>query len=211
MIQDPYSVLGVERGASEDKIKKAYRKLSRKYHPDANINNPNSEEAARKFREVQEAYNQIMDERSGNGGFSGYGSSNSESNAHLQAAINYINAGRYNEALNVLNGIADRTAQWYFLSGVANLNSGNNALGMEHLRKAMEMDPNNYQYANYYQQAQSGRYAYQGNPFSGYGGFGNYGRGYNSQDSCGTGNLCCDLWCADTLCECMGGDLCSCM
>ena len=63
MIYDPYQVLGLQRGASEADVKKAYRKLSRKYHPDANLNNPNKAEAEAKFREIQEAYNQIMDER----------------------------------------------------------------------------------------------------------------------------------------------------
>ena len=78
---DPYSVLGVSRDASDDEIKKAYRKLSRKYHPDANINNPNKAQAEEKFKEVQQAYEQIMKEReygsSGNynsyGGFGGFG------------------------------------------------------------------------------------------------------------------------------------------
>jgi len=60
---DPYSVLGVSRDASDDEIKKAYRKLSRKYHPDANINNPNKAQAEEKFKEVQQAYEQIMKER----------------------------------------------------------------------------------------------------------------------------------------------------
>ena len=60
---DPYSVLGISRDASDEEIKKAYRKLSRKYHPDANINNPNKAQAEEKFKEVQQAYEQIMKER----------------------------------------------------------------------------------------------------------------------------------------------------
>ena len=60
---DPYSVLGVSRNATDEEIKKAYRKLSRKYHPDANINNPNKDQAEEKFKEVQQAYEQIMKER----------------------------------------------------------------------------------------------------------------------------------------------------
>ena len=60
---DPYQVLGVSRSASDDEIKKAYRSLSRKYHPDANINNPNKDQAEEKFKQVQQAYDQIMKEK----------------------------------------------------------------------------------------------------------------------------------------------------
>lgn len=60
---DPYKVLGVSRDASMDEIKKAYRTLSRKYHPDANINNPNKDKAEEMFKLVQQAYKQIVDER----------------------------------------------------------------------------------------------------------------------------------------------------
>ena len=76
---DPYSVLGVSRNATDEEIKKAYRKLSRKYHPDANINNPNKDQAEEKFKEVQQAYEQIMSEREygssgeSSGGYGGYG------------------------------------------------------------------------------------------------------------------------------------------
>ena len=60
---DPYQVLGISRDASDDDIKKAYRNLSRKYHPDSNINNPNKEQAEEKFKEVQAAYQQIIYEK----------------------------------------------------------------------------------------------------------------------------------------------------
>lgn len=66
---DPYKVLGISRDASDDEIKKAYRAMSRKYHPDANINNPNKAQAEEMFKTVQQAYNQIMKEKES--GFSG--------------------------------------------------------------------------------------------------------------------------------------------
>ena len=62
MRKNPYEVLGVSPGASDDEIKKAYRELSRKYHPDANINNPLADLAAEKFKEVQEAYDVLSDD-----------------------------------------------------------------------------------------------------------------------------------------------------
>ena len=59
-MRDPYEVLGVSRNASQEEIKKAYRELSRKYHPDSYANNPLADLAEEKFKEVQEAYQQIM-------------------------------------------------------------------------------------------------------------------------------------------------------
>lgn len=79
-MRDPYQVLGVSRSASEEEIKKAYRALSRKFHPDANINNPNKEAAEEKFKEIQQAYQQIMKERTaGSSGYGGYQNRSSES------------------------------------------------------------------------------------------------------------------------------------
>ena len=56
---DPYTVLGVSQSATEEEIKKAYRSLSRRYHPDANVNNPHKEQAEEKFKEIQQAYQQM--------------------------------------------------------------------------------------------------------------------------------------------------------
>lgn len=171
-MSDPYNVLGVSRNASDDDIKKAYRSLSRKYHPDANINNPHKDQAEAKFKEVQQAYDQIMREReygsSGNyssddyGAFGGFGpfggfhaeyrqadsnsSDDNEDNLHLRAAANYINSGYYREALNILNTITSRNAQWYYYSALANSGAGNIAIALEHAREAVRLEPDNFQY-----------------------------------------------------------------
>ncbi|MCI9174517.1 MAG: J domain-containing protein [Lachnospiraceae bacterium] len=77
---DPYAVLGLNRNATEEEIKKAYRSLSRKYHPDANVNNPHKEQAEEKFKEIQQAYQQIMREKeSGTAGGYGPGSYSGQS------------------------------------------------------------------------------------------------------------------------------------
>ena len=73
-MKNPYTVLGVPENASEEEIKKAYRTLSRKYHPDANVNNPNKAEAEEKFKEIQQAYQQIMQEREHGTSYQGSGS-----------------------------------------------------------------------------------------------------------------------------------------
>ena len=119
-MRDPYSVLGVSRDASDEEVKKAYRRLSRKYHPDANINNPNKDKAEEMFKLVQQAYKQIMDERSrgysgSDAGFGGFGGEEQGDygDPEMQAAANFINSRHYQEAMRVLDGIRTRTGTWY--------------------------------------------------------------------------------------------------
>lgn len=179
---DPYKILGVSRNASDEEIKKAYRRLSRKYHPDANINNPNKAQAEEKFKEVQQAYEQIMKEREyGNDSFGGYdagyggfsGQSNTgyqdEEAIRRQAAANYIQNGYYQEALNVLSSLAQRNGQWYYLSAMANMGAGNNVNALNHIREAVRLEPDNMQYRMLLNRMESGGtwYQEQQNPFGG--------------------------------------------
>ncbi|MGN1139808.1 MAG: DnaJ domain-containing protein [Oliverpabstia sp.] len=195
---DPYSVLGVSRDASMDEIKKAYRKLSRKYHPDANINNPNKEEAEEKFKQVQQAYDQIVKEReqgasqnSWSGGFGGgYQTQDDQRSMEMRAAANYINAAHYQEALNVLNRMTERNGEWYYYHAIASAGAGNTANAMEDARRAVEMEPNNMQYQQLYQQLQSGGQWYQ-----------NMGNGYGyERPGNGLGSCCCQCLCLNMLC-----------
>lgn len=200
MVNNPYEVLGVPRNASNDEIKKAYRQLSKKYHPDSYVDNPLADLAEEKFKEVQAAYEQIMKEREDGGySYSSTGQGTSQETAELQAARNFINNRRFHEALNVLSNIGNRNAMWYYYSAIANMGIGNNLVAVEHAKQAAAIEPTNMEYVNFANQMQFRGQQYQ-----------NTGYGYGRQ-SFGTGNLCCDLWCLDTMCECMGGDLCGCM
>ena len=184
---DPYQVLGISQGASDEEIKKAYRSLSRKYHPDANVNNPNRNQAEEKFKQVQQAYDQIMKEKQqgtsyggygnsyggggnseysdfgGFGGFGGYGNfyggnAYREENTRLQAAANYLRNGYYREALNVLNDmpLSERNGRWYYYSSMANYRMGNTATALEHIRRAVELEPSNIQYRQFQQNLEYG-------------------------------------------------------
>ena len=181
-MKNPYTVLGVPENASDEEIKKAYRALSRKYHPDANINNPNKAQAEEKFKEIQQAYQQIMRQResgtSGNwqqedyGGFGGFGGfgrganagqndSWSEEDVRMQAAENYIRSRHFKEALHVLSEFSQRNARWYYLSAMANAGQGNNVLAKEHAQKAVSMEPDNMVYRQFLQQMENGGQWYQ--------------------------------------------------
>lgn len=176
MIDDPYKVLGVSPDASDEEIKRAYRKLAKKYHPDLN---PGDKEAARKMQEVNAAYEQIKNpERAaqqGQGGYGGYGGGyydpfggyrqqqsygGQTGDPYQQAAYQYIRYGRYQEALNALSSSAERNARWYYLSALANDGLGNQVTALEHIRRAVSMEPGNAEYLNALDEIENGGAAY---------------------------------------------------
>lgn len=167
MIDDPYKVLGVNPDASDEEIKTAYRRLAKKYHPDRN---PGDAEAARKMQEVNDAYDQIKNPTkqrsyggySGYGNYGGYGGYGGQSNAgqYQQAAAQYIRFGRYQEALNILASDPNRNARWYCLSALANDGLGNQVTALEHIRRAVSMEPNNPEYLQILNEIENGGAAY---------------------------------------------------
>lgn len=216
---DPYSVLGVSRNASMDEIKKAYRKLSRMYHPDANVNNPNREQAEEKFKQIQEAYNRIVDEREHGGSSSyGYGQSGSYgqaggygygygqqaggygqaggysgNNAKIRSAINYVNSGHYAEAYNVLESMTmqERDASWYYVHAYCNIGMGNMINARQDAEMAANMEPGNQEYQALYNRLVNQNGWYQ-----------NMSNNYGPVDD--MGNCCARMMC----CECLAQMLC---
>ncbi len=85
--------------------------------------------------------------------------------SEIQTALHYINAGAYDEALHVLSTInmADRDDRWYYCSARANYGQGNKVAAMEHIRRAMQMEPDNMDYQRFYQTVQSGGRTYSQN------------------------------------------------
>lgn len=220
---DPYQVLGVSPSATDEQIKNAYRELARKYHPDNYANNPLADLAQEKMKEINEAYDQIQRQRKqqssragqgySQGGYSQSGYSQSgysrgyagQGGSQFADIRQLLNANRVSDAEELLEGIPQsrRDAEWYFLRGRVFYVRGWLDQAYNYYVRANQMSPGNAEYQTALNQLMWQRNT--GRPAGGYGDYRNVQTGGVS--GC---DMCMGLICADTCCECMGGDLISC-
>lgn len=212
---NPYKVLGVSEGASQEEIRAAYLKLVKKYHPDKYVDNPLKELATEKLKEINEAYEMLTKKGSSSSanrsysgnysnssGYSGSGGSYSgPSSAEFSRARTFINQNNLQAAKQVLDNISVRNAEWYYLYGIIYLRQGWYDKAREYLGRAYEQEPGNAEYRNAYTAICNS-----GNPFARNTGTGNTHR----SSSCSGCDVCSSLLCADCCCECLGGDLIRC-
>ena len=198
-MKDPYSVLGINKNATEEEVKNAYRELARKYHPDNYVENPLSDLAAEKMKEINEAYDTIINSR--RSGKSSQDNSSYNSSTSFPEVRSLINQGRLEQALEVLDGVPpqSRNAEWYFLNGTVLYRRGWFDQAYTSFATASRMDPYNAEYRDALNRSQRQSSA-QYNPYRTYGGAG----------GCNGCDICSNLICADCCCECMGGDLIPC-
>ena len=201
--KDPYKVLGVDSTASDDDIKKAYRKLARKYHPDKYAESDLKELAEEKMKEINYAYEQIQQMRSSGSSSGSYSSGSNQGNysgynyANIRRNINTGNIGAAEAELNSIDA-GDRGAEWHYLMGCVLIKKGYYVDAQNMINTACNMDPSNSEY-----RATRDRLNMQAR---------GYGGGYQTRNSAGCSgcDICSTLLCADCCCECMGGDLIAC-
>lgn len=195
---NPYEVLGVSENATEEEIKKAYKELVKKYHPDRYQDNPLADLAEEKLREVNEAYDILMKQKAStstssyNYGYGGGSTGNGGTPDYMQVR-RYLDANNLNAAEAILNGTRDRSAEWFFLAGMLSYKKGWYDDAVNKLRTATDMAPSNVEYRQAY-----GRLAAMGGQYQNQA----YGRGYGTND-----DLCCQALqcyiCADCCCDCI--------
>ena len=190
-MNDPYSVLGVNPNATDEEIKKAYRDLARKYHPDNYQDNPLADLAEEKMKSINQAYDQIEKMRHGTCGGSQTGSyggqsaySGQSSDPTFARVRSVIAAGELDQADAMLDGISQRNGEWYFLRGVIAYRRGWLDEAMQNYSIACQLEPGNMEYRQALAMLQrSGRPAGSG-----------MGSPANSMDCCTT-LICLDCMC----------------
>lgn len=174
-MRDPYQVLGVPSTATDDEVKKAYRNLARKYHPDNYHDNPLADLAQERMKEINEAYEEIQSQRkrasSGSAG-SGYGTSYGGAGygggyagyqsytGPYQRVRMAIQQGNLNLAEELLNAMHDHNAEWNFLKGAVCTRRGWMDEAKRYYQTAVQMDPGNAEYQRALDMAEGRQTAY---------------------------------------------------
>jgi curved DNA-binding protein CbpA len=194
-MNDPYSVLGVSPSASDEEIKKAYRELVRKYHPDNYHNNPLADLAQEKMKEINEAYDQVTKNRGSGGSYNG--SYKPGGNASYSGSSEYsqvraaINAGNIGLAEQLLSGAQNKNAEWNFLMGSVCYRKGWLDDARSYFQTAVSMEPGNQEYS------QALNFMQTNQPYNPYGY--DYNRGSGGCSAC---DVCTAMLCAEACCQC---------
>lgn len=149
---NPYEVLGVNPSDDEETIKKAYRNLVKKYHPDRYAGSPLAEEASEKLKEINLAYDIItgksQPQSNTSGGYSGYSGSYSQNMPpSFQNVRALITMRMLDSALKMLSSLP-QNAEWHYLTGVIYMNKGWYEKAREHIERAVAMESENIEYQN---------------------------------------------------------------
>ncbi|MDY5943043.1 MAG: DnaJ domain-containing protein [Oscillospiraceae bacterium] len=154
-MNDPYQILNIPPTATDEEVKRAYRDLARKYHPDNYHDNPLADLAQEKMKEINEAYDQIQKQRKassaaaqGYGGASYGGYSGSAYSGGLQQVRLAIRRGDISLAERLLVAVGNHDAEWNFLMGVVCSRRGWMDEAKRYLETAVQMEPNNMEYSN---------------------------------------------------------------
>ncbi len=136
---NPYEVLGVGQGATDEEIKTAYRRLVKKYHPDRYEHGSKEQAAAaEKLKQINAAYDMVLKIRQGNFNWSG-----TPQFTEIRAAIQ---RGAIGEAEAMLNRMTERPAEWHYLMGIVLLRRGWYDGAAQHFQQAYRMEPGNKEY-----------------------------------------------------------------
>lgn len=172
-MRDPFSILGVSRDASDEDIKKAYRKLAREHHPDKFTDSVERERASEKMKEINAAYEEIQKIRSGRaydnyGANQQYNETSSSGDDRYVAVRVHINARRVREAEAVLASVPseERSAEWYYLRGITLMMRGNIMDAGRCFDLACDMDPINEEYRQAREMLRSRTSAYNGGTYT---------------------------------------------
>ncbi|MGN0106370.1 MAG: J domain-containing protein [Hominilimicola sp.] len=193
---NPYEVLGVSEDADEETIKKAYRALVKKYHPDKYVNNPLADLASEKIKEINKAYDMIMNKQtqqntgaSGGAGHS-YGQQSYSGQASFENVRILISQSRIREALAMLETLP-RTAEWYYLSGRVRMQVGWYDQAISFLQTAVNMEPDNVEYRSALENVRSRNRTYTTTTTT-----------TNTTGCCSPCDCCTACMCADCICPC---------